>query len=264
MNIKTIFVTLALCLSLSTNCAMAQFPIYEPNNGKSIAVSLIYPYYEDSLYVVNTGINRVTDIQLGIGETFVKAIGGDTSQWMIDTAIINKTSHVYIKPLQQNANTNIVINTDRRSYRLLVGVKNVYNSLVIFDFSEENAKLEKARQLTKDTQQMNSLKSADEVIDIRYLNYKYVTKANKGMDEMLCPKKVFDDGLKTYIEMPKNRYDLPVLYDVDDINKQKLTLVNYRIKGKYYVADKVFNHARLQYSSKLFVDIYPKKEGEKD
>ena len=72
-----------------------------------------------------------------------------------------------------------------------------------------------------------------------------------------------DDGVRTYIEMPKNRYDLPVLYNVDDMDDEKLTLVNYRIKGKYYIADRVFNHARLQYTSKLYVDIYPKEGDEK-
>lgn len=265
MKIKTIFVASIVCFNLFSGVSFAQFPIYEPSKGKMIAASLVYPYYQDSLYVVNVGLNRVTDIQLGTGEIFIKAVGGDTSQWMIDTATIAGISHVYIKPLYQNANTNIVINTDRRSYRLLVSVKSTYDSLIIFDFFEENAKLEKARQLAKAKQEVNTKKNTnDETIDIKYLNYKYTTKANKGMDETLCPKKVFDDGLKTYIEMPENRYDLPVLYDVDDMNKKKLTLVNYRIKGKYYVADKVFNHARLQYSNKLFVDIYPEKEGEKD
>lgn len=263
MKLKTMIVASAISFILSTNCAMAQYPIYEPNHGKMIAASLVYPYYQDSLYVVDTGINRVTDIQLGTGETFIKAVGGDTSQWMIDTAMINGTSHVYIKPLYQKASTNIVINTDKRSYRLLVSVKSTYNSLVIFDFTEENAKIEKARELAKSRQKIKTQYS-DENIELKFLNYKYTTKANKEMDTTLCPKKVFDDGIKTYIEMPQNRYDLPVLYDVDDMNKKKLTLVNYRIKGKYYIADKVFNHARLQYSNKLFVDIYPEKEGERD
>ena len=93
------------------------------------------------------------------------------------------------------------------------------------------------------------------------MNYKYETKANnKKLAREICPKKIFDDGVRTYIEMPKNRYDLPVLYNVMD--DEKLTLVNYRIKGKYHTADRVFNHARLQYTSKLYVDIYPVKAGD--
>ena len=49
--------------------------------------------------------------------------------------------------------------------------------------------------------------------------------------------------------MPQsNKYDLPVLYNVDYENK--MTLVNYRIKNGYIIADRVFRKARLCYTPK--------------
>ena len=86
-------------------------------------------------------------------------------------------------------------------------------------------------------------------------------RGSKKADTALFPLKVFDDGTRTYIQMPKsNKYDLPVLYNVENIDKEKLTLVNYRIHGAYFIADRVFTHARLYYSSSVYVDLYPKKE----
>lgn len=241
--------------------------VYTVDDAKYTASNAVYEYHPGSIYNVHVSLTRVTDIALPAGENFAKAVAGDTKQWLIDTAKVGNVSHVYIKPLANNVSTNMVINTDKRSYHLLITAKGTYNPLVTFTIPEQKEKVSRAISLKKtpESEFMDIYTEKDMYGDIvvKPMNYNYKMKSNKGMDEELCPKKVFDDGIRTYIEMPKNRYDLPVLYNVDPTDKKKLTLVNYRIKGKYYVADRVFNHARLQYTSKLYVDIFPVKEGEK-
>lgn len=227
--------------------------IYTSNDAKQFNSELNYSYYDNSIYTVDTKVGNVTDIKLGSGENFINAIAGDTKQWLIDKAKIGSTTHVYIKPLADNIATNLIINTDVHSYHFIVRTSTVYNPIISFDFNNE-IKLKQYQQKL----QLNKTKALhNENIEIRPLNNKYTLKGSKKMDISLYPVKVYDDGVKTYIQMPENRYDLPVLYNVDDNDKKKLTLVNYRIKGKLYIADKVFAHARLQYSSKLYVDIYP-------
>lgn len=271
MNIKhsILFTTLALNLCISP--AFAQQYVYQVSDGKQVAAELQYDYYDNSLYCINVKTGYVTDIILHEGENFIGAIGGDTTQWMIDKAKVGNTTHIYIKPLVDSARTNIVINTDKRSYRFIVTSENYYNPIVKFNFPEEaaakrKAEIQKRNKPTKEEQEFMNIFTENkngEVI-LKDMNYKYETKANnKKLAKEICPKKIFDDGVRTYIEMPKNRYDLPVLYNVDDMDDEKVTLVNYRIKGKYYIADRVFNHARLQYTSKLYVDIYPKEGDEK-
>ena len=39
-----------------------------------------------------------------------------------------------------------------------------------------------------------------------------------------------------------------------------MTLVNYRVRHGYIIADRVFDHARLKYSDREYVDILPKKD----
>ena len=79
-------------------------------------------------------------------------------------------------------------------------------------------------------------------------------KKKKNVDESIYPKTIFDDGIRTYIVIPKNnRYDMPVLYNVE--HDGKLTLVNYRVKGSMMIADRCFKHARLSFGSDSSVDI---------
>ena len=90
-------------------------------------------------------------------------------------------------------------------------------------------------------------------------NRKYKVKKHGKLEKTLYPTEIFDDGTRTYILMPQsNKYDLPVLYNVDFENK--MTLVNYRIKNGYIIADRVFRRARLCYTPKTYLDILPSDE----
>jgi type IV secretion system protein VirB9 len=69
--------------------------------------------------------------------------------------------------------------------------------------------------------------------------------AVKGGDENLRPVRVFDDGAKTYIQMPlgvQNR-QAPALVILGQDGKGEL--VNYRVKDQLYVVDRLFDHAQL-------------------
>lgn len=92
-------------------------------------------------------------------------------------------------------------------------------------------------------------------IKAKALNRRYTVKRNGKVADDLYPIEIFDDGTRTYIKMPKsNKYDMPVLYDVDE--SKKLTLVNYRMRGQFMIADKVFSHAKLVYSAKSNLEIF--------
>ena len=59
------------------------------------------------------------------------------------------------------------------------------------------------------------------------------------------PVRVFNDGVKTYIEMPDalQQTEAPVLLVVGPGRKE--ALVNYRIRGNRYIVDQVFDKAHL-------------------
>lgn len=259
------FLATLIVLNLSAPCSYAAKAVYTADDGYASASKISYEYHDSSLYTVDTQIGFATDIVLHPGESLVGIIAGDTKQWAIDKAMVGGTCHVYIKPLVPNVTTDMIINTDKHSYRLLVNSTDTYNPVISFDFVEEMYQQLAKTTVYKDRAEKEYLDIYTEQKDGHFIpkkmHYGYTVKSsNKDLTDDLLPVKIFDDGVRTYIQMPpQNRYDLPVLYNVDPSDNKKLTLVNYRVKGDFYIADRVFNHARLQYSSKLFIDIYPKK-----
>lgn len=262
-KIKILLFTFALSSIFASAALAEQKAVYTMDDAYLIASRVSYEYHEGSLYTANVQVGYVTDIALHPGDNLTGIVSGDTRQWSVDSKKVGDTTHVYIKPLVPDVSTDMVITSDKRSYRLLVVSTATYNPLITFDFPEEMYKKLAQTTVYRDRAEKEFLdiftETKNGIVVAKKMNYGYTVKGKGDIDPTLCPVKVCDDEIRTYIQMPHNRYDLPVLYNVDDNDKNKLYLVNYRVDGQYYIADRVFNHARLQYSSKLFVDIFPKK-----
>lgn len=267
MNHRKIFIAFMVALSMYSSSLIAlaeQKAFYATEDACVYASKLLYDYNEGSVYQVYSELGHVTDIVLHQNEKLVGVLAGDTERWSIETAEVSNIVHVYVKPKFSDISTNFIINTDKRSYRLLVSSTDTYNPVIAWDYPEEMYRKVASATVYKNREEKEFLDIFIEKIGDRYvaktMNYSYETKGSKKANMELFPLKVFDDGTRTYIQMPKsNKYDLPVLYNVEDIDKEKLTLVNYRIHGAYFIADRVFMHARLHYSANVYVDIYPKK-----
>ncbi|MBQ9595805.1 MAG: TrbG/VirB9 family P-type conjugative transfer protein, partial [Synergistaceae bacterium] len=61
------------------------------------------------------------------------------------------------------------------------------------------------------------------------------------------PEAVFDDGEKTYIRMPSRFSETPAFYIV---LAKKETLTNFRVKGRYYIVDRLFDKAYMKVGSR--------------
>jgi type IV secretion system protein VirB9 len=70
---------------------------------------------------------------------------------------------------------------------------------------------------------------------------------------------VFDDGKKTFIQMPKELrvYEAPTLFILDEDSEPML--VNYRVKGDYYIVDRLFDQAELRVGPHKKIDIQIKR-----
>jgi len=90
------------------------------------------------------------------------------------------------------------------------------------------------------------------------LNFKYKIKPDD--DYSWTPVRVFDDGRKTYIQMgtEMKHTEAPVLF-VE--GKEGLNLVNYRVKGDYYIVDRLFKAAELRCGKDEKVVIKKDKPG---
>ena len=64
------------------------------------------------------------------------------------------------------------------------------------------------------------------------------------------PLRAFDDGRKVYIQFPAriDQGEAPPLFVVS--SEGETQLVNYRVKGRYYVVDRLFARAELRLGEK--------------
>lgn len=217
-----------------------------PTNSPLVEIKTFYNYTPGSNYVLHAGVNRATDIELQPGENLTgPIIAGDTVRWVVAKAISgsgeNTTTHVIVKPIQANIETNFIITTDRHVYHLSARSTNKnYMPVLTWNYPHEEA--EKMDTVRREDQRLNNLKVAP-AIAAENLNFKYKVKADD--DYSWTPIRVFDDGSKTFIQMSpemKNT-EAPALFikDGDDLN-----LVNYRVKGDYYIVDRLFDVAELR------------------
>ena len=84
-----------------------------------------YPWTDGALYQVYAAPGQVTDIALQEGEQLVgpgPVAAGDTVRWIIGDTVSGSGAtarvHILVKPTRPGIATNLVINTDRRTYHL--------------------------------------------------------------------------------------------------------------------------------------------------
>ena len=194
---------------------------------------------------------RVCIIELQSGE---KIIGepqiGDSVRWNLAPALYGKgdeaTSVIVLKPQSAGLDTNLLITTDRRAYYLrLISKPEDYVARAAFaypDGDERKWQVHLAQQQAEAKEANRNRELTPAAVAVGNLCFDYSVK---GGDENLRPVRVFDDGAKTYIQMPagvQNR-QAPALVVVGQDGKGEM--VNYRVKDQLYVVDRLFERAQL-------------------
>jgi len=231
------------------NQANAAARVQPVRNGFINAVQ-IYPYSAGALYQAYTAPGEVTDIALQEGEQLVGSgpvAAGDTVRWIIgDTesgAGPTKKIHILVKPTRPELVTNLVINTDRRTYLLeLRSTGKTYMASVSWQYPED--------QLIALRQQNQAAEVAAPIasgVDLAAINFRYEIEGDAAAWR---PLHAFDDGQKVYIEFPAGirQGEMPPLFVIGPAGGSEL--VNYRVKGNYYIVDRLFAAAELRLGDK--------------
>ena len=207
---------------------------------------LQYAFEPGTLFQVYAAPMRVTDIVLQPGEKIVgQPASGDVVRWIlaigksIDGGL--EEVHVYIKPTRPDLETNLAINTDRRTYLLeLHSYAETYMAAVKWRYPQD----EVARLETQASEQDVLDRSSSPVVALDSLNFNYATQVIKGAPGW-TPVQIFDDGRRTFIRFPATMLvrESPALFVLRDKETQ---LVNYRQKGDFYVIDRLIDSAELR------------------
>ncbi|MDL2406152.1 P-type conjugative transfer protein TrbG [Rhizobium calliandrae] len=181
---------------------------------------------------------QVCDIELQGGEIVRDVLVGDTVRWKVEPATSGATGgqaiHLIVKPSEPGLLTSMVVTTSRRTYHIqLKSHPSQYMARVGFAYPEDTStKLAdiNARLQTEVTPGVTNDK----------LNFSYTVTGGAPWK----PKRVYSDGVKTYIQFPTSiaGQDAPVLFVVSGGQNR---IVNSRMKNDLMVVDYVVDRAIL-------------------
>ena len=207
----------------------------------------VYPFADGALYQVYAAPGQVTDITLQEGEQLVGSgpvAAGDTVRWIIGdtesgTAAAKKV-HILVKPTRPELITNLVINTDRRTYHLeLRSTERTYMASVSWIYPQDELIALRRRNAWAD-----AVAPVETGLDINNLRFRY---AIDGNNPSWRPLRAFDDGKKVYIAFPRGiaQGEMPPLFIIGPAGKTS-ELVNYRVRGSHMIVDRLFAAAELR------------------
>ena len=210
----------------------------EPRRAGYFNAVQVFPYSPGALYQIYASPGQITDIALEPGEQLTGSgpiSAGDTVRWIVgDTESGSGDGsrvHIMVKPTRPAIETNLVINTDRRTYLVeLRSRESSYMPSVAWFYPEDRT----GRKLVPPTP---TIPPEDQ------RRYRYVIEGDKPPWR---PVNAYDDGHKVYVEFSPGiaQGEMPPLFVIGQDGKPEL--VNYRAFGNVLIVDRLFAAAELR------------------
>lgn len=211
----------------------------EPRKRGYFNAAQVYAYSPGALYQIYAAPGQITDIALEQGEQLTGSgpiAAGDTVRWVVgDTESGSgdtRRVHILVKPTRASIETNLVVNTDRRTYLIeLRSRERPYMPSIAWYYPEtvrERSRAVALKPVIPDPAQ-------------RILRY-----AIEGDSPPWRPLAAYDDGRKVYVEFPQGivQGEMPPLFVIGSDGKTEL--VNYRAYGNLLIVDRLFAAAELR------------------
>jgi type IV secretion system protein VirB9 len=186
-------------------------------------------YNPRNVTVINGHFGYTTHIQFEASEVVTDVAMGDPQAWACEV----RGNHIFLKPYAENADTNMSVLTNVRTYmfdlkahKRSVVKANAYYLVTFLYPVEEKQRAEKARkeQLLKDRLDNNSIPIP--------ANWNYW----KVGHELISPVEAFDDKVFTYLKFPNNR-DMPAVYK-ENLDGSE-ALVNSHVNGNTIIVQSI-------------------------
>jgi type IV secretion system protein VirB9 len=222
----------------------------QPSRSGYVNAVQVFPFTEGALYQVYAAPGQVTDIALQEGEQLAGSgpvAAGDTVRWIIgdtESGPANaKRVHILVKPTRPDVVTNLVINTDRRTYHMeLRSTEKTYMASVSWVYAQDQI-----IALRRQDAVAEAAAPVDTGLDVGRLRFRYTIE---GDNPPWRPLHAFDDGRKVYIEFPRGiaQGEMPPLFIIGAASTAEL--VNYRVRNNHMIVDRLFAAAELRLGDK--------------
>ncbi|MFZ5617215.1 MAG: P-type conjugative transfer protein TrbG [Pseudomonadota bacterium] len=225
----------------------------EPDLGRFLNAVQVYPFMDGALYQLYGAPEQVTDIALEPGERLNSVSAGDTVRWIVgDTSSGDADGkgggervHILVKPIAANLKTNLVIATDRRAYHLeMRSFRETYMAAISWTYPQDQL-IKRRNDNDRAIEKIQSTIAAG--VDPDDLKFRYEIEGDKPHWR---PVRAFDNGKQVFIQFPDAiaQGEAPPLFILSREGKPEL--VNYRMRGNYYVVDRLFAAAELRLGEK--------------
>lgn len=164
---------------------------------------------------------------------------GDSLAWMVNPS----GNRLFLKPIEQNALTNMTVITDKYSYLFELHAEEtqdiraadmVFVVRFIYPQSDSGA---------IDYTQYEAFPDIER--DAERYNFNYTIRGSQVIE----PIRIFDDGNWTYFEFRDQNAELPAFFHVDGAGNEQL--LNFRKRGNYLVVERVSSRFTLRRGAEI-------------
>lgn len=200
----------------------------------------IFDYNPDTVYKVKTKLGYSSLIQLEDGEEVDENSGlgmGDAKAWSLAV----KGKNIFFKPIAENADTNIVLVTNRRSYafQLSTTQDNTSTYIARFKYPEESRQSNPVKLMPNYLSVVGTDENNNDILIDADINTNYIYRG----EAVLKPTNAWDNGRFTYLKFA-HAGDMPTVYRV--LPDKSETLVNTHIEGDTLVLQEIGYLYRLR------------------
>jgi type IV secretion system protein VirB9 len=199
---------------------------------------MFYPWDETFTYEIHCQPYRTTDIQLEPGEQVLEVpFLSEEKVWEIGAGVSRKNGqdvqHFFVKPTYSALTTSMIIITDRRVYHLLLkSFKDHWMVMVQWEYPDMMPYTLKTEAMNRRTAEL----SGDGLlVNPEFLSFDYKMTYSIFKKPVWLPKRVYDDGRKTYIELDEKMLHMesPVIFN------HRNERINYRVQKNLVIIDEL-------------------------
>ena len=226
----------------------------QPNAEAFLNAIQYYDYAPGVVYTALTSPGFVTTVALAPGEKLLTAAAGDTARWIVQSVDSGSGASaqtlLLLKPRKGALRTNLVITTDSRVYTLDLSSTDqpTYHTMIAWHYPFGDVVMIRNQAAQQQAQALTiSQATVATGMDLAKANFNYLIVRQKNVAAPAwCPLRAFDDGRRTYIQFPPKVAvtEAPPLFVLG--RKGDAQLVNYRVKGAWYIVDRLFDKAELR------------------
>jgi len=222
----------------------------QPNMDDFLNAIQYYDYAPGVVYTAVTSPGYVTTIALRPGEKLITAAAGDTTRWLVQSVESgsgqSEQTLILVKPRKGGLQTNLLITTDQRVYTLdLTSTDSTtYHTMIAWNYPYGDLVMIRDQLAERQAVAQATIASG---MDLSKANFNYLILRQKhSSTPAWCPLRAFDDGQKSYIQFPPKVTvtEAPPLFVLG--RNGDAQLVNYRVKGDWYIVDRLFDKAELR------------------